>query len=106
MLVSLDIMYFNSKVLLPFEIQKNIISTKDINENKMIFSTYHSSKGIEAKVTLVVDIDKIKERKLIYVALTRASHKVVLHSQNFDRSSISQEIYNIMISNDSSLTVS
>ncbi|RUM70418.1 MAG: hypothetical protein DSZ07_02490 [Sulfurovum sp.] len=86
----------NIKVLLPYEIQKNIISSKDINENKMIFSTYHSSKGIEAKVALVVDIDKVQERKLIYVALTRASHKVILHSQNFDRSYISKEIYNLI----------
>ena len=84
------------KILLPQEIQKNTISTKEINQNKMIFSTYHSSKGIEAKVALVVDIDKIKDRKLLYVASTRASHKLFIHSQNFNHSFISQEIFDIV----------
>lgn len=84
------------KILLPAEIQKNTISTKDINQNKMIFSTYHSSKGIEAKVALVVDIDKIKDRKLLYVASTRASHKLLIHSQDFSLTLISQEIFDIV----------
>jgi len=77
--------------LLPLHIQQNIISSKDIKSSKMIFSTYHSSKGIESKITIAIDIDAIENRKLLYVASTRASHKLILHSFDFERSKISKD---------------
>jgi len=81
---------------LPHEIQHHIVSSKTLQDNKAIFTTYHSSKGIESKVTIVVDIEKIKERKLLYVAATRASNKLILHTQNLAQSSIAQEISEIL----------
>ena len=81
---------------LSLDIQKKIVSSKEVNHNKMIFSTYHSAKGIEAKIAIVLDIETIKERKLLYVASTRASHKLILHAQNFEDSKISQEIFDLM----------
>ena len=81
---------------LAYDVQKHINSSKELFENKSIFTTYHSSKGIEAKVTIVVDIDKVKERKLLYVASTRASEKLIIHSQNIQRSIIAKEISEIL----------
>ncbi len=83
------------KSLLPLNIQKNIITSKDICDDKMIFSTYHSSKGIESKITIVIDIDKIEDRKLLYVVSTRASYKLVLHSFDFEKSEISKDVKEI-----------
>jgi len=81
------------KKKLPHEVQKNISSSKDLVLNKSIFTTYHSAKGIEAKVAIVVDFEKIEDRKLIYVAATRASYKLFLHTQNIDKSLIKEELY-------------
>lgn len=81
---------------MPYEMQKNISSSKDLVLNKSIFTTYHSSKGIEAKVAIVVDFEKIEDRKLIYVASTRASHKLFLHTNNIDKSPIKEELYDML----------
>ena len=86
------------KTLLAPDIQKNINNTLKINENKMIFTTFHSSKGIESKITIAIDIDKIEDRKLLYVVSTRASHKLILHSFDFDKSEISKELKEIVYS--------
>lgn len=74
------------------KLQTQIVSTKDIVANKALFMTYHSSKGIEAKVAIIVDFDEIQDNKLLYVALTRASHKLILHTQNFEKSSVKEEL--------------
>jgi len=87
------------KKQMPYEMQKNISSSKDLVLNKSIFTTYHSSKGIEAKVAIVVDFEKIEDRKLIYVATTRASHKLFLHTQNIDKSLIKEELYEVLETN-------
>ena len=83
------------KNTLPLNIQKSVCSALEVDENKMIFTTFHSSKGIEAKVTIAIDIDKIDDRKLLYVASTRASHKLILHSFDFDKSEISKDVKEI-----------
>ncbi len=49
--------------------QSDIISSRDIVEDKAIFTTYHSSKGIESKVVVVVDADRVENRKLLYVGI-------------------------------------
>jgi len=87
----------NIKKDLPEEIQNNIISSKEILAKKMIFTTYYSAKGIESKVSIVVDVDTIKDRKLLYVASTRASSKLVLHGVNFKNSIIGKEILSILV---------
>ncbi|CAA6799515.1 MAG: Unknown protein, partial [uncultured Sulfurovum sp.] len=84
---------------MPHEVQKNISSSKDLVLNKSIFTTYHSSKGIEAKVAIVVDFEKIEDRKLIYVAATRASHKLFLHTKNIHKSLIKEELYEVLEKN-------
>ncbi|NOZ90029.1 MAG: AAA family ATPase [Epsilonproteobacteria bacterium] len=80
------------KRALPIELQYNIVSSKDIVPNKANFTTYHSAKGIESKVAIVIDIDKIKDRKLIYVASTRAYSKLILHAVDFKTTRIGEEI--------------
>ena len=69
---------------------------KDIesdNQN-IILTTYHSSKGLEAKVVFLTGIDKIYvgedmndqiKRKLLYVGMTRASEKLYIHSTSSDQ---------------------
>jgi superfamily I DNA/RNA helicase len=64
--------------------------------DSIIFSTYHSSKGIEKKVVILVDADKIgsenskieEPHKLIYVGTTRASEKLILLGENFSKNPI------------------
>lgn len=44
------------------------------------------------------NLDKKKEimdRKLVYVAMTRASEKLIIHSKNFNKNSFAKEIKNI-----------
>lgn len=84
------------KSALPSKIQEQIISSKEILNNHSIFTTYHSSKGIESKVVIVIDADKIQERKLLYVASTRASSKLILHGISFKNTSIGEEIIKIL----------
>lgn len=66
---------------------------KDItnNSSNIILTTYHSSKGLEAKVVFLTAIDKIYtgndindqiKRKLIYVGMTRASERLYIHDQS------------------------
>ncbi|WP_370574610.1 ATP-binding domain-containing protein [Methanomethylovorans sp.] len=49
--------------------------------NKLIITTYHSSKGLENNVCILLNIDWLDNRKLIYVGLTRASEKLYVHSR-------------------------
>ena len=85
------------KRFLPQNIQVNINSTKNISSDKSIFTTYHSAKGIEAKVAIIIDIQSIKERKLLYVASTRASVKLILHiPKNQENTLFSQEICDLL----------
>jgi len=80
------------KKLLPHNIQSNIVSSKEMVPNKSNFITYHSAKGIEAKITVVIDVDRVEERKLIYVASTRAYLKLILHGKDFKSTKIGKEI--------------
>ena len=61
----------------------------------MILTTYHSSKGLESKVAVLADVDGVarlgyqgltetRKRKLVYVGLTRASEKLLIHSNSED----------------------
>ena len=66
----------------------------DLNENdiedNIIITTYHSSKGLEASVVFMVEVDKVYvgeseseqlKRKLIYVGMTRASERLYIYSK-------------------------
>ncbi|MEG2379869.1 MAG: ATP-binding domain-containing protein [Bacilli bacterium] len=79
-------------------------SERDL-KTKLLTSTYHSSKGLEAEVVVLVDTDRftsrrdkskdILDRKLLYVGMTRSSEKLFIHSSSFDENSFAQEIKNI-----------
>ncbi len=87
-------------------IQSNSIASKHLDENKMNFVTYHSAKGIEAKVCILVDVDKVKDKKLLYVGMTRASEKLIIHSPDSEGGPVFNELiecYN-QVSFDSSLS--
>lgn len=68
-------------ILSPFSMGKSVVSTiektiiKDFNvkgNNSITFSTIQSFKGLENSVIILTDIDSIKNRNLMYVALSRA----------------------------------
>jgi len=55
--------------------------SKKFDENKLLITTYHSSKGLENKVCILLNIDRLADNKrLIYVGLTRASERLYIHS--------------------------
>lgn len=95
--------------MLPSNIKCNTRFVKDAKNSEMktclLTSTYYSSKGLEAKVVILVDVDKfteqldkdkeIKDRKLLYVGMTRASEKLVMHARNFNEESFANTIRNL-----------
>ena len=95
--------------LFPGKISDNIVFIKDASERqlrtKLLTSTYHSSKGLECKVVILVDVDEftsqinkkkeIMEKKLLYVGITRASEKLFIHASSFDDDSFAKDIKDI-----------
>ncbi|MGM9988416.1 MAG: UvrD-helicase domain-containing protein [Bacillaceae bacterium] len=81
-------------------LQQKVEIGRDITEGKMIMTTYYSSKGLEAPIVILVDVDKfvaqsiiqadIKERKLLYVGMTRASEQLYIHATSFDNDSFAK----------------
>lgn len=68
---------------------------KDLDQNEMsdniVITTYHSAKGLEAKVVFLTSMDsifngddpeEILKRKTIYVGMTRASERLYIHSKS------------------------
>lgn len=55
-------------------------SGKKIKINKMDITTYHSSKGLECKVCILLNVDSVIDKKVLYVGMTRASEKLCIHS--------------------------
>lgn len=90
------------------KIRDNTVFIKDARKRelktKLLTSTYHSSKGLEAKVVILVDVDRfisrqdknreIMDRKLVYVGMTRASEKLFIHSSSFDENNFGTDIKN------------
>lgn len=72
---------------LPQSIKKQTRVSKHFREDEMIITTYHSSKGLERKVVILVDVDSIKEKKVLYVGVTRASDSLYIHSYNSSKDS-------------------
>ena len=70
------------------------LNENDIEDN-IIITTYHSSKGLEAPVVFMVEVDKDYvgeseseqlKRKLIYVAMTRAENNLlIINWQQFEQ---------------------
>ncbi len=76
--------------------------TKNITEGRLVLTTYHSSKGLEAPIVFLADVDKfevqqliendIQLRKLLYVGVTRASDRLYIHASDFSKRSFAEEI--------------
>jgi superfamily I DNA and RNA helicase len=80
---------------LPHSLRKEILFQKEIvEENKITITTYHSSKGLEAKVVIILNVNDIADKKLAYVAMTRASQRLLIHSNSF-HTGLAQEIQNL-----------
>lgn len=79
--------------LLPKELQEKSIVSKNIKNNLFPITTYHSAKGIEAKVCLLFDFDQVEDRKLAYVGITRASEQVFIHSDDYFSQNFATEFY-------------
>ena len=97
------------KSMLPSNIRCNTRFIKEADKEDMdsclLTSTYYSAKGLEGKVVILMDVDyfypnldkkkEIMDRKLVYVGMTRASEKLIIHSKNFNKNSFAKEIKNI-----------
>lgn len=93
----------------PGKIIDNIVFIKEANDKqlrtKLLNSTYHSSKGLESKIVILVGVDEftsqinkkkeIMEKKLLYVGMTRASEKLFIHASSFDDDSFAKDIKDI-----------
>ncbi|HIF9078219.1 TPA: UvrD-helicase domain-containing protein [Photobacterium damselae] len=97
--------YSHEEILVLFPNNNNIKEfvdalkiTNNININSCNLTTYHSSKGLEAKICFLCLFDKFKEnttsRRIIYVGMTRASEKLIL-SPN-DSSTFTEELKEIL----------
>lgn len=83
--------------LLPCEMQINCSTEKDeLSNEKMTITTYHSSKGLENKICILVDFDTIKDRKLAYVGMTRAAELLYIHATDYDSTNFASEIRDIV----------
>jgi len=51
----------------------------------MNIMTYHSAKGLENKISILLNVDAIHKKKLLYVGTTRASEKLYIHSSSFSK---------------------
>lgn len=82
---------------------------KDLDSNNIkdniVVTTYHSSKGLEAKVVFLTTIDSIyngndienqMKRKTVYVGMTRASEKLYIHSRLNKNGELSREIRSLL----------
>lgn len=80
------------------------LDSNNIRDN-IVVTTYHSSKGLEAKVVFLTTIDSIyngndienqMKRKTVYVGMTRASEKLYIHSRLNKSGELSREIRNLL----------
>ncbi|EOA3904936.1 UvrD-helicase domain-containing protein [Bacillus cytotoxicus] len=90
------------KEQLDHKIRQQAEVTKDIKEGRLIITTYHSSKGLEAPIVFLVDVDKFETketektdmqlRKLLYVGMTRASERLYIHARSYSGSSFGKAL--------------
>jgi len=70
---------------------------KKVVDNKIMITTYHSSKGLESKVCILVNVDNFDKnvtvnKKLVYVGITRASERLYIHAFNFENESFARQL--------------
>ena len=80
---------------------KSVVDLKNYTGKQIVITTYHSAKGLENSVCVLVNLsglplgnDDATERKLVYVGLTRASKKLILHAEDFSQNSYALELKN------------
>ncbi|MEK9138066.1 MAG: UvrD-helicase domain-containing protein, partial [Bacteroidota bacterium] len=56
--------------------------SKDVDEDVMMLTTYHSAKGLERKVVILADVNAVTDPRLVYVGMTRASDRLYIHAWN------------------------
>jgi superfamily I DNA and RNA helicase len=78
---------------LDFQLKSISIASKEIELNKMTITTYHSSKGLECKVCILLNVDNLSDKKLLYVGMTRASEKLCIHSFSPSGGKIFKELF-------------
>ena len=85
--------------ILPNKIKNNFVSGKEPEKGKGLITTYHSSKGLEAKYCLLYKVEKFESdkntRTLVYVGMTRASERLIVnyeYNRNF-----ASEITNLLV---------
>lgn len=78
--------------MLPPHIKRNSLFSKDIVDDNLVITTYHSSKGLESKICIMLDFHKLDSRKLAYVGMTRASEKIYIQASNFSTKNFATEI--------------
>ena len=74
--------------------------TKEVVKNKCSLTTYHSSKGLESEICILVNVSsfpysfstEIEERKLLYVGMTRASQRLYIHATNYEDTSFARQL--------------
>ena len=76
--------------------------TKEPDDKHIIITTYHSAKGLEAPVCILTDVEEfsqktikendIKQRKLLYVGITRASERLYIHAKNYNNDSFAAKL--------------
>lgn len=70
---------------MPTILQQHFVSGKEMEKQKGLITTYHSSKGLESKYCVLYQVEKFEPEKekriLLYVGMTRASQKLAIHYQ-------------------------
>lgn len=74
----------------------NMNTEKKIKEDKLNLSTYHSAKGLERKVCILANFEMVESIELAYMAITRASEQLYIHSTNFENGNLSKLIKTIV----------
>lgn len=84
--------------MLPSHISDMFVSGKEPISGKGLITTYHSSKGLEAKYCILFKVDEFevdkRNRCLMYVGMTRASEKLVVHYE-YDKG-FASEVKNLL----------
>jgi superfamily I DNA/RNA helicase len=88
---------------MPHRLRQKTRKAKGHFKDKVILMTYHSAKGLQKPVCILMETDKmhylkkedILQKKLLYVGMTRASKKLFIHAEDFEKESYAKHLWNI-----------
>ncbi|MCS3900429.1 UvrD-helicase domain-containing protein [Methanococcus voltae] len=91
------------------DLKKKCSFSKNLEFGYVRILTLHSSKGLESPICLITNLSEINKsnnkvqdilnRKLLYVGITRAFERLILHSEDFEKN-YAKELYDIIIKNE------